>query len=93
MHTAMNAAGSADTSITGWVIGYTVAIVVVVVVVALVGTIIVLARSIGREAALIDDSLHDSVRHTAALAQLSTTIQHAEVIVDGLARGRARLGG
>ena len=80
-------------SITGWVIGYTITIVVVLVVVALVVPILLLARSIGNEAKMIDDSLNESVRNTAALKDLRTTIDHAEVIVAGLARGRTRLGG
>jgi len=70
------------------------AIVVVLVVVALVAVpILVLAGSIGGEAKMINDSLTESVRNTAALKDLNTTIDHAEVIVAGLARGRTRLGG
>jgi hypothetical protein len=42
---------------------------------------------------MIDDSLRDSVRNTAALAGLTTTIDHAQVITAGLHRGRTRLGG
>jgi len=80
-------------SITGWVIGYTITIVVVLVVVALVVPILMLAASIGKEAKMIDDSLKESVNNTAGLACLRTTIDHAEVIVAGLARGRTRLGG
>lgn len=82
-----------DSEITGWVIGYTIAIVVVLVVVALVLPILILAGSIGKEAKMINDSLTDSVRNTDALKGLHTTIEHAEVIVAGLARGRTRLGG
>ncbi len=77
----------------GWVIGYTITIVIVLVVVALVVPILVLAASIGKEAKMINDSLTQSVRNTAALKELRTTIDHAEVIVAGLARGRTRLGG
>ena len=84
---------AASDSTTGWVIGYTVAIIVVLVVVALVVPILLLARSIGKQAAQINDSLTESVRHTAALAELNTTNEAAAVIVSGLARGRARLGG
>jgi hypothetical protein len=84
---------AADGSITGWVIGYAIAVVVVLVVVALVVPILVLAHSIGNEAKTIDDSLAESVRNTAALKDLRTTIDHAEVIVAGLSRGRTRLGG
>jgi hypothetical protein len=78
---------------TGWLIGYVITVAVVLVVVALVVPILALAKSIGDEAKMINDSLTDSVRNTAALAELNTTIDHAEVIVAGLARGRQRLGG
>ena len=56
-----------DSEITGWVIGYVITIVVVLVVVALVVPILVLAGSIGKEAKMINDSLTESVRNTAAL--------------------------
>jgi hypothetical protein len=82
-----------DAGITGWVVGYVIAIVVVLVVVALVLPILILAGSIGGEAKMINDSLTESVHNTAALKDLNTTIEHAEVIVAGLARGRTRLGG
>jgi hypothetical protein len=80
-------------STTGWAIGYTVVIIVVLVVVALVVPILLLAHSIGKQAAVINDSLLQSVHNTAALKELNTTIDHAEVIVAGLNRGRTRLGG
>ena len=78
---------------TGWTIGYVVTIAVVLVVVALVVPILLLAASIGKQAKTINDSLTESVHHTAALRELTTTIDHAEVIVAGLHRGRTRLGG
>jgi len=78
---------------TGWVVGFTIGIVIVLVVVALVVPILLLARSIGNQAEKIDDELGKAVTNTAALAGLRTTIEHAEVIVAGLARGRTRLGG
>jgi hypothetical protein len=81
------------TSETGWIIGYTITVVIVLVVVALVVPILVLAASIGKEAKMINDSLTQSVHNTAALKELRTTIDHAEVIVAGLERGRTRLGG
>jgi hypothetical protein len=87
------ASAAANTSTTGWAIGYTITIVVVLVVVALVVPILLLARSIGGQAKAIDDSLAESVRNTAALKELRTTIEHAQVIVAGLERGRTRLGG
>jgi hypothetical protein len=87
----MTAAASGST--TGWAIGYTITIVVVLVVVALVVPILLLARSIGGQAKAINDSLTESVHNTAALKELTTTIDHAEVIVAGLERGRTRLGG
>lgn len=83
----------ADGSLTGWAIGYTIGIVIVLVVVALVVPILVLAHSIGNEASQIDDALQQAVHNTAGLAKLNTTIDHAEVIVAGLNRGRTRLGG
>ena len=89
----MYAIAAASGETTGWVIGYVVTIVIVLVVVALVVPILVLAHSIGNEATMINDSLTQSVHNTAALKELRTTIDHAEVIVAGLARGRTRLGG
>jgi predicted PurR-regulated permease PerM len=84
---------AAATSTTGWTIGYVITIVVVVVVVALVVPILLLAASIGKQAETINDSLTESVHNTAALKDLNTTIDHAEVIAAGLHRGRTRLGG
>ena len=78
---------------TGWTVGYVIGILVVLVVVALVVPILLLAHRIGSQAAAIDASLGDSVRHTAALSQLNTTIDHATEIITGLQRGRERLGG
>jgi len=84
---------AAGTSTTGWVVGYTIGIVIVVVVVALVVPILLLARSIGDEAAKINGSLTQAVHNTAPLGALRTTIEHATIIIGGLQRGRARLGG
>jgi hypothetical protein len=78
---------------TGWTVGYVVGIVVVLVVVALVVPILLLANRIGHQASAIDASLGESVRNTAALSELNTTIDHATEIIAGLQRGRARLGG
>jgi hypothetical protein len=86
-------AAAAATSHFGWILGYTIGIVVVLVVVALVVPILVLARSIGSEAPKINDALGDAVTNTAPLGALRTTIEHATVIIGGLQRGRARLGG
>jgi hypothetical protein len=78
---------------TGWLVGYIIGIVVVLVVVALVVPILVLARKIGSEAQLIDESLQKSVQNTAALADLGSTNQMAVNVIQGLERGRKRLGG
>lgn len=86
-------AAGASQGIGGWVVGYVIAIVVVLVVVALVVPILLFARDIGKEAAMIDESLKQSVDNTAALKDLNTTIDHVTVIVGGLNRGRRRLGG
>ena len=76
-----------------WLVGYIIGIVIVLVVVALVVPILVLARKIGNEAKLIDDSLKQSVVNTAALADLATTNTMAINVIEGLKRGRQRLGG
>jgi hypothetical protein len=93
MTEAAGAVPAAATSHFGWILGYTIGIVIVLVVVALVVPILVLARSIGNEAPKINDALGDAVTNTAPLGALRTTIEHATVIIGGLQRGRARLGG
>ena len=90
MHAHVLAAG---TSTTGWVVGYTIGIIIVLVVVALVVPILLLARSIGGAAPRINDELSAAARNTAALSGLNTTIEHATVIINGLHRGRTKLGG
>ncbi len=77
----------------GWLLGIIIGAVVVVAVVALVTPIILLARRIAGQAPKIDAALMKAETNTAPLAALTTTIDHAETIVAGLARGRARLGG
>jgi len=91
IHGAVLAA--AGTSTTGWVIGDTIGIIVVLVVVALVVPILLLARSIGNEAPKINAALTEAEHNTAPLGALRTTIEYATVIIGGLQRGRARLGG
>jgi hypothetical protein len=54
---------------------------------------VVAAGSIGNEAPKINDALTDAVHNTAPLGALRTTIEHATIIIGGLQRGRARLGG
>ncbi len=77
----------------GWLLGIIIGAVVVVAVVALVTPIILLARRIAGQAPKINAALMKAETNTAPLAALTTTIDHAETIVAGLARGRARLGG
>jgi ATP/ADP translocase len=86
------AAGN-TTSTFGWILGYVIGGVIVLVVVALVVPILMLARSIGNEAGLINAEATKAVHNTAALGGLRTTIEHATIIIGGLQRGRARLGG
>ena len=78
---------------TDWTIGFVIGGVIVLVVVALVVPILMLARSIGNEAPKINAELAKAVDNTAPLAALRTTIEYATVIIGGLQRGRARLGG
>ena len=92
MHSVV-AATAGGTSNFGWILGFTIGGVVVLVVVALVVPILLLAKSIGDEAPKIDAALGQAVRNTAPLAALRTTIEHATIIIAGLQRGRARLGG
>jgi hypothetical protein len=89
----MNVLAVVSASNTGWVVGYSIGIIVVLVVVALVVPILMLARKIGNEAKLINDSLNKSVDNTAALAGLNTTNTLAVNVIEGLQRGRKRLGG
>lgn len=77
----------------GWVLGYVITTAVIVVVVALVARILQLAGRIGTQARVINQPLLEARSHTAALPKLRETINHAEVIVDGLRRGRLTLGG
>ena len=79
--------------VTDWTIGFVIGGVVVVAVVALVVPILMLAKQIGDEAPKINAALEGAVTNTAPLAALRTTIEHATIIIAGLARGRARLGG
>lgn len=80
-------------SITGWMVGYTIGLVIVLVVVALVVPILVLAKRINNQASDIDAALGEAVTNTAPLTGLATTIEAADKITAGLARGRTTLGG
>jgi hypothetical protein len=91
-HHLVLAAGT-TTSNFGWILGYVIGGVIVLVVVALVVPILLLARSIGNEAPKINGALTDAVHNTAPLGALRTTIEYATIIIGGLQRGRARLGG
>jgi hypothetical protein len=79
--------------LSGWNLGLIIGIVVVIAVVALVTPILVLAYKVGKQAAAVDEALRRAETHTASLAALRDTMDHAETIVAGLARGRTRLGG
>jgi len=66
---------------TDWTIGY------------VIGGVVLLAKQIGDEAPKINTALEGAVRNTAPLGALTTTIEHATIIIAGLQRGRHRLGG
>jgi len=87
------APGPAEAHLFGWYLGFAIAVVVITVVVALVAPVLVLAARIARQAPQINAALQQSHRNTLPLADLRQTIDHAEVIIGGLERGRARLGG
>ncbi|MEY3734381.1 MAG: hypothetical protein RL347_1740 [Actinomycetota bacterium] len=77
----------------GWLVGYVIGLVVVLVVVALVVPILILAYRIGNQAGSILDGLKQAEVNTAGLAGLNETIASALAIIDGLKRGRTKLGG
>lgn len=86
-------ASHGEPHLTGWYLGFAIAGAVIVVVVILVASILTLAQTIGKQARDINDSLRESYNNTAALAELRNTINHADVIVEGLHRARMGLGG
>lgn len=77
----------------GWYLGAVITIAVIVVVVVLVANILQLAERIGHQARVINQPLVEARTHTEPLPKLRQTINHAEVIVDGLRRARTALGG
>jgi Na+-transporting NADH:ubiquinone oxidoreductase subunit NqrC len=87
------APGAGEAHLFGWYLGFAIAVVVISVVVALVAPVLVLAARIARQAPQINQALQQSYRNTLPLADLRQTIDHVEVIIGGLQRGRARLGG
>ena len=93
MATGLPGSSVGGVSTTGWWVGYALGFLVLLVVLMLVIPILLMARAIGKEATMINDSLTQAVHNTAPLAALRTTIEHATIIIAGLQRGRARLGG
>jgi len=90
---AQQAPAVGEAHLFGWYLGFAIAVVVISVVVALVAPVLVLAARIARQAPQINQGLQQAYRNTLPLADLRQTIDHAEVIIGGLERGRARLGG
>jgi Na+-transporting NADH:ubiquinone oxidoreductase subunit NqrC len=90
---AQQAPGAGEAHLFGWYLGFAIAVVVISVVVSLVAPVLVLAARIARQAPQINQALQQSYRNTLPLADLRQTIDHVEVIIGGLQRGRARLGG
>ena len=68
-------------------------LIVVLVVVALVVPILLLANRIGNQAGSINSGLQTAVKNTAGLDLLNTTISYAVSVIEGLKRGRKKLGG
>ena len=90
---AEQASGPAEVHLFGWYLGFAIAVIMLAAVVACVAPILVLAARIARQAPQINQALQQSYRNTLPLADLRQTIDHAEVIIAGLERIRARLGG
>ena len=68
-------------------------VLTVIVIVALIAGLAVYLYWAGTLLDRIGAKLEGAVRNTAPLAALRTTIEHATIIIAGLQRGRARLGG
>ncbi len=81
------------TADTPWLVGFLIGVAIVLVVVALVVPILVLAKRIGDRAETINTGLERAVDNTAALAGLNDTNTMAVNVIQGLERGRKRLGG
>lgn len=90
---AEQAPGPPEAHLFGWYLGFAIAVIMLAVVVACVAPILTLAARIARQAPQINQALQQSYRNTLPLADLRQTIDHAEVIIGGLERVRARLGG
>lgn len=76
-----------------WLVGFIIGVVIVLVVVALVVPILILAKRIGDRAETINTGLESARDNTAALAGLNDTNTMAVNVIQGLERGRKRLGG
>lgn len=76
-----------------WLVGFIIGVAIVLVVVALVVPILVLAKRIGDRAESINTGLERAADNTAALAGLNDTNTMAVNVIQGLERGRKRLGG
>ena len=87
------AQAAAEPNLFGWYLGLGIGIGVVGVVALLVGWILYLAMKIGWLAPQINEPLMQAEKNTKALGGLNKTIEHVTIIIGGLQRGRARLGG
>ena len=76
-----------------WVTAIILGFVVVLAVAALLSILIWLVKIIDRRVVQIGGTLQAAADNTAPLGALRTTIEYATVIIGGLQRGRARLGG
>ena len=73
-----------------WILGFAVAGAVVVIAASLLVTIIVLARRIAGQAAVITLALDGAMRNTNALFDLASLNHALESIARGLARARGQ---
>lgn len=83
----------AETSLTGWYVGFALAGITIAVVVILVGTILGEARIIGRQAVAITEGLEDSRLNTMALWDVDYINRAVIGINRNAAKARAALGG
>lgn len=79
--------------LTGWYVGFVIAAVVISLVVVEVSMLLVLARRIGRQAALIEISLEESRANTEALWEVGVVNDLVSDIIGHAASLRQTLGG
>jgi len=82
-----------DVVLTGWYVGFVIAAVTISAVVVLVSMLLVLARRIGRQALLIEQSLEESRENTEGLWEVGIVNDAIGDIIGHATTLRRQLGG